>query len=277
MPVINGSGFPVAGGGGGSQLPVQTLGLFGLNAGPVTVTSGATNVKGSWTALGTLTQAIDRLGFDVFGTYANSPMLIDIDVGGVQVISDFPYIGANQGGGRINLPIHIPAGAVRIRTAAVSNVQSLDFFPRAWAFDVAETATLVEPIGAVGVPATTGITYPSVGNIPTTGAAWQQINAVGIANAIRGFVPFVGMAGDYSRNLARYTVEFATGEPGSEVALPIMFVVGGGTSQIIGEWNLDPVMQAFPAGTKFSARVNASVVAIANPPDLLNIQIHGIR
>lgn len=262
MPTVAGGGYPTL-----------SYGRFGLSAAPVNVlTGGVVDTKGAWASLGTLSQPVDTLYLNL-NQSGSRQIVFDIEANGQQVVFDFPII---NNGYLVHqaLPIRLPAGLVRARTAGSQANLGFNFSAFGGAASITNPATIIEPIGptlSVKTVQTVGVT---ISPVPTSAPAWVQVNAAGIANAVKGIVPFIGQetkGGGRTNNT--YTLEIGTGPDSANVtALDLAWLFNFNTISLLGD-QADWLDQAFPAGTIFWVRVTAS----AANTDPVNVQLMSKR
>lgn len=271
MPGIN----PPQAAGGAPALPTYTFGSFGLSANALTMTTGGTtNTKGATVSLGTLTQAIDQLHLHLGFNVANRALLLDVYRNGVLIAQDVPFSYQSTGVARFVLEQRIEPGEITIRGSGSAASMAFTVFAYAASANVPEVATLMEPIGPVAAgPAAQGVNVS--GLALNTPSAWVQLNAVGIANAIRSIRPSVASGGDTSRTSAYYLLEVATDAAGTQM-LPVKWLIASGTASVAGD-AIRTHKQGFPAGTQFWVRLTALTDVSATAPESAQVQIHGIR
>jgi hypothetical protein len=252
-----------------------TFGAYGLNTSLATHTTGAANAKGTATSLGTLSQAVDLIRMAFF-TANSRPFLIDLRLAGALIATDVPVVFTNTTA-RMNLPLRVSAGELTFQASYGGTATSIEAIAFAATSTVQETATVCEPIAAVGAGAElTGITGIQPGDIGVS-SGWVEIGTS--ANAVKGVLPFVGRSNvTTGRADERYKLEIGTGATiGVVASIGISSLFRSSAAIIIGD-NLQPIMQAFAAGTKFWARLTTlATTASAGTTRTMNVQIHGIR
>lgn len=270
--------------GGGSSTPTWTSGLFGLNAGFSNLTTGASGAKaGANTALGSVTSDLERIDLTAF-TGLGRTYLFDLFVAGVKKVTDLPLRSGSAYHAARSLRLHIPNGSAVAYNAATNSTQSFNVEASGYACTVAETITIIEPIGPVGaVSATQALTTGTALSIPNGSATsgWTCINPAGAsANAYKVIYPHLDLNNVFAgRSTLTGTLElgYADDAAGTTnfVNLGVQRTFATTASALVMQ-NLADVLCDIPAGKYFFARLT-TLTNSSTAVDSFNVQLHGGR
>ena len=172
--------------------PVPTIGQFGLSTTPVTVAASA-GAFGSAVLLGSLTEPVDELLLDIGFSTGGRSLALNVysgstgGVGGTLIADRLVVHNVGLGNTPVRLPIRVPAGRVEIAIAA--NVAGDAYVtPSALKFDVANPATLIEPLTAVNLASLlgTGVTIAPMA-VDAASASWVNLGSA-LANNAHGLI-----------------------------------------------------------------------------------------
>jgi hypothetical protein len=248
--------------------PTFTLGNYGVAMGAeVDVATGGGTAYGAWTALGTLSQAIDRLDLILGGT-SSRLYFLDLRVAGTTFFSSRAFRFQATNVPPIRIEQHIPSGLLEAR-AAGSAASTLKVGPLTYASNVAQDVSILEPIG------TTAVNPLSVGtNVPATGA-WTALTASPTGVAYKRFEAYLDTAPDTGRIGANnYTVDIATANDGSGILAS--FFVESNTGYL-NSLTLPQFIVPIPADSNLFARITPVSSTSGSLNDPVNVQLYGVR
>lgn len=260
-------------GGGGAPIPMMptfTPGHHGIPQGSAVLVQagGAVNSWGSWTSLGTLTAAIDRLDLFVGGAL-NRAWLLELRKGGsTTIVQALPLQTNSLIAPQLSFPLRIETGALEARVMCSAAGQSLRFGPVTYQSDVPQSLTIVEPIGPAPTTTTPGVAANSDGafTLLTTGGA--------TAAAYKRLRFFLGNITDFARVATTYVIDLSTTNGSGGIFFSFLLESGTNSPMAIAYPELH---HALASGSDVYIRITPAASTAGSGSDPLNTQLHGIR
>jgi hypothetical protein len=232
-----------------------------------TITTGASNTKGSYASIGTTGFAYRGFYLSIdAGGGSRYRFDIAINTGGSDdiIVEDFYFdatISVNNSTAFVWVPVAIPAGAtVKGRAQAAAGAQTLLISILGYQLDAPGHTSFRACRSATDFTNTDPTN--SVTQTGQTVTAWEQICSSTVARFAALYVT-PSIAGDTSRTISNFLADVGFGASGSERALLTGLQGKQSTSGLIPDiWG--PVWCDLPAGTRLAGRVQCSASAAAD-------------